>query len=308
MSKTEGKQSYFYSVYGLNIKSEIYINDLVPSQSGEDTNIILRKLNDSYLNSNLKNAVIFERQGCVVRVSKNAICYEWENLGTALVRNGNEVLIDPQDGVDSKDFSPFITGAILAILLNQRGSLVLHSSAVVINGEAVAFLGDKGAGKSTMAAYLQKRGHQFITDDLVPITFTDGKVQVAPGYPRIKLWADSVTSIGLNWESMPKIHKFIDKRSYQCFDSFSAKPVKLRQIYILDENPIIEIKEIKPAKAFIELTKHTYLGKYLQITGQTAENFQHCKAVISTIPVYSLKRPHNHSKLSKVAELIEKHS
>lgn len=306
MSKKNGRQSYFYSAYGMSIKSDIRLNDLIPTRSVEDVSINLRELNDSYLDEELKDAVVFDRPGCVVRVSKNVMCYDWEDFGTALIRNGNEVLIDPQAGVEREEFSPFITGAILAILLNQRGILVLHASAVIINGEAVAFLGDKGAGKSTLAAYLQKQGHGLISDDLAPIILGNEKVQISPGYPRIKLWADSVKSVGLDWDTLPPISKFIDKRSYHCFDGFSTKPVNLSRIYILVEGSAIEIKRLELAKAFIEITRNIYLGRYLQITRQNADYFRQCKAVVSAVPVFSLKRPHDHKTLSEVASKIEK--
>ena len=147
-----------------------------------------------------------------------------------------------------------------------------------------------------------------ITDDLVPVICDGEEVQVSPGYPRIKLWADSVKSVGLDWESLPRISKFIDKRSYQCFNNFHTNPVNLSRIYILEENPTIEIKSLKLREAFIELTKNTYLGKYLQATGQTAEYFQQCNTMISTIPVLSLKRPHDHKKLCEIATAIENYS
>lgn len=307
MSSSNGRSSYFYSVYGINIKSDIRLDDLIPALSGEDVNISLGKLNDHDLDKELKDAAVFERPGCLVRVSKNAICYDWTDLGKALIRNGNEVIINPLNGVENEEFAPFITGAVLAILLNQRSILVLHASAVEINDEVVAFLGDKGAGKSTLAAYLQRRGHNLITDDLLPVIFSKKGAIVMPGYPRIKLWADSVKSINLNWESLPKVSKFIDKRSYHCFDNFSTKPVSLNRIYILDENPKIQINRLALTHGFIELTKNTYLGKYLHITGQIAENFEQCKALISAVPIFTLKRPYNHLMLPDVAQEIEKH-
>jgi hypothetical protein len=308
MNKTNDTKYYYYSVHGLIIKSEIRLDDLIPAQPGKDIVISLKKLDKNYLETELKDAVVFDPPSCLVRVTKNAICYEWNDLGTALIRNGNEVFIDPLPGVASEEFSIFITGSILAILLNQRGILVLHAGAVVINGKAIAFLGDKGAGKSTLSACLQSRGHEFITDDLVPITFDGGLVQISPGFPRIKLRADSVKSIGLDWESLPEVHKFIDKRSYQDFDNFSTEPVNLSRIYILAENPAIEIKKLESAKAFIEITKHTYLARCLQATGQVAEHFQQCKALISAVPVYSLARPHNYNVLPEIASQIEKYA
>ncbi len=42
---------------------------------------------------------------------------------------------------------------------------VLHSSAIVVGGQAVAFIGMKGAGKTTMASQLALRGASFLAND-----------------------------------------------------------------------------------------------------------------------------------------------
>jgi hypothetical protein len=45
----------------------------------------------------------------------------------------------------------------LSLLLPDRGVLLLHADTVVIDGVAVAFLGESGAGKSTTASHLVER-------------------------------------------------------------------------------------------------------------------------------------------------------
>ena len=48
-------------------------------------------------------------------------------------------------------------GPVFAFVLRLRGAVTFHASAVRI-GDAVAFLGPQGAGKSTTAAALALRG------------------------------------------------------------------------------------------------------------------------------------------------------
>ena len=50
------------------------------------------------------------------------------------------------------------TGALLAYHLYRRGRLVLHASAVDLAGRSMAFVGNAGMGKSTMAAVMRARG------------------------------------------------------------------------------------------------------------------------------------------------------
>lgn len=72
-------------------------------------------------------------------------------------------------GSDEDMASVLITGGSLAFQLYQRGHLVLHSSAVEVDGSAWGFVGRAGMGKSTMAALLCSEGGALITDDVLRV-------------------------------------------------------------------------------------------------------------------------------------------
>src|SRR6185436_17962029 len=59
-----------------------------------------------------------------------------------------------------------VTGAVL----QQRGLLPLHASALLLGAGAIALLGPSRAGKSTLAAALARRGHPVLADDVVPVS------------------------------------------------------------------------------------------------------------------------------------------
>ena len=50
-----------------------------------------------------------------------------------------------------------------------RGNTVLHASAVAIDGKALAFVGQSGRGKSTLAALMCLDGAQLVTDDVLTV-------------------------------------------------------------------------------------------------------------------------------------------
>jgi len=62
-----------------------------------------------------------------------------------------------------------LAGTVAAYLLSVGDRLVLHASAVEVHGEAIAFVGYSGQGKTTMATILCAAGYPLVTDDLLPV-------------------------------------------------------------------------------------------------------------------------------------------
>ena len=58
-------------------------------------------------------------------------------------------------------------GSVPSWLLNLRGEPVLHASAVAVGGDALAFIGASGMGKSTLATLLCSSGASLVTDDVL---------------------------------------------------------------------------------------------------------------------------------------------
>jgi hypothetical protein len=301
------KKRYSYSAYGLNIMSDIELPDLVNSVTGCDVDISFKQFSKAEMDASLLGAVRFDRPGCVVRVAERITGYSWQGIADVLIRNGNEVIISTAPGVDDNDMAPFITGAILGNLLDQRGFLVLHGSAIATSGNGIAFLGEKGAGKSTFAAHMQKHGFPLITDDLIPVSFAEGGITTLPGFPRIRLWGDSLDSVGADPATSPKINKFVDKRSFHCGENFAIEPVTVDAIYVLTLDDDVSIELLKPSEAFIELTRNTYLNRYLHASGKHSDNFRGCEMIVRSVPIFRLRRPHDFDRLPEVASAVMDH-
>jgi hypothetical protein len=76
---------------------------------------------------------------------------------------------------------------VLPRLVAHRESLVLHAGAVSIDGRAVAFFGDTGGGKSTLAGSFHAAGYPLLTDDSLVITVEGGAPRARPTYPGLRL-------------------------------------------------------------------------------------------------------------------------
>ena len=91
----------------------------------------------------------------------------------------------------------YLLGRVMAVAAHADGALALHASAVSIDGAAIAFLGPKHVGKSTIAMALVRRGARLLTDDTLVLRFaTDGLAWATPGVQRVRLWEDSARALG----------------------------------------------------------------------------------------------------------------
>jgi hypothetical protein len=232
----------------------------------------------------------------------------WGNVAELLVCNGSEIIVDPASNTHIQLLRNFILGPALGILLYQRGRLVLHASAVVIDGRAIAFLGWKGSGKSTIAAALHARGHKVAADDLVALKM-DGvkKPMVLPGIPQLKLWPDAVKSIGENPESFPRLYIESEKRARRIDDGFSDISIPLEKIYVLDPGGKFEGESVKFRDAFIELTRHSYAQRFMASNACDRAHFAKCMRLAQSIPIYRLTRETSRSA-AEIAEWIETES
>jgi hypothetical protein len=120
-----------YTAFGMNIGSEIPLPDLQKSVSPADVEMRFGKLTDDLINEEFAGTEVFTNPGVKVRAARQAMFFDWDRLGKVLVRGGREVIVEPDADTLEEDLQPFLTGAVLAVLLHQRGSFVLHASAEV---------------------------------------------------------------------------------------------------------------------------------------------------------------------------------
>src|SRR5207245_2121597 len=122
------------------------------------------------------------------RASAGSAALYWQEVGAFQITAGREIIVEPASGVEARVLRLFLLGPALALLLVQRGLLVLHASAVEVAGRAIAFLGESGQGKSTTAAAFHACGHPVVADDVVAVQIEDGGPLIYPGLPQLNLW------------------------------------------------------------------------------------------------------------------------
>lgn len=102
------------------------------------------------------------------------------------------IRVHPSSGVPPATLRHALLDQIIPMYLGQLGRQVLHASAVELpDGQVVAFVGDSGLGKSTLAAAFAVRGAKVLTDDCLLIDEQDGNLVARGNYPGIRLLDDS---------------------------------------------------------------------------------------------------------------------
>ena len=293
---------YTYLAYGLHIYSSIELPELTSCQSATaDITIKFEKLESNPLKNNSSYYCF--------KLGNEGLYLFWHEIGTILISNGKEIIIDPIPNFEERRLRLFILGAAIGTLLHQRGYTVLHASAVAINNNAVVFTADKGRGKSTMAAALHARGHDLIADDVVAIDF-DAREQpiVYPAFPQLKLWPDAVAHLGQNPDDLPKLSNKFEKREYISKADFVKQPLKLQQIFVLGQDDEIAVKQLFPQQIILYLLRNTYVARFgATLLPRDTSQLSKLSKLVNHVSINRLVRPKSLELLSQVAETVEKY-
>jgi hypothetical protein len=222
-----------------------------------------------------------------------------------LDRQGSEVWATWPENLMIEDTATYLLGPVLGLLLRLRGVTCLHASAVAFGEKAVAFVGSEGAGKSTTAAALARRGHAILSDDVVALAERNGSYFVPPGYPYLCLWPESVESIYGSAEALPRFSANYEKRRLSLEKQelrFAERALPLGAIYILGErrgDPAPLVQEIAPQEAFLSLVANTFATNILD-SGMRAKEFE---TLGRLLPSVMIRQIHAHQDASRLQEL-----
>jgi hypothetical protein len=211
--------------------------------------------------------------------------------GTRIVvdSSGSRVWAQGADDATVEDTATYLLGPTLGFVLRLRGITCLHASAVAVSGKAIVFTGAAGAGKSTTAAAFARRGFPVVTDDVAPLRERDGRFEVVPAYPRVRLWPDSAESLFGSPDALPRITPTWDKRYLDLQQpgfTFGQEPLELAAIYVLAPRTPrgCEPEVLDPRSALMALVPETYSTRLLA-PSQRAGEFDLLARLVDRVPV-----------------------
>jgi hypothetical protein len=204
----------------------------------------------------------------------------------------------------------YLLGHFLGLVLRLRGVTCLHGSAIAVGKQAVILVGESGAGKSTTAAALARRGFPVVADDFAALTDRETQFLVQPGYPNLLLLPSSVQALWGRPDALPPPTPGWDKLSFdRAHPEFNwcEQVLPLGAVYLLGGRkpglPRPAIQPLSGAKGLLRLVADSYCGKMLDRERRAGE-FATLGRLMRLVPVRSVQPPASIDLLEGLCDAI----
>jgi hypothetical protein len=314
----------FYSAFGLSFGSNRAIPGLIASEIhiAADVEIFLG-VRPANSHAHLADELYYEsrdtdelgRPGFRIWRTADGDCLRMDYIDGVqfwIDRRGESISCTWPETLAVADAAVYLLGPVLGLVLRLRGITCLHASAVAFGDYAVGFAGRAGAGKSTTAAALGRRGHAILSDDIVAVEQRHGEFFVLPAHPYLGLWPESVEMLYGGQKKIPGFASTWDKGRLSLSDhdlQFQERALPLKAVFLLAErtsDPAAPLLETASSRdGLIELIGNSY-GTNLLEKEMRAGEFELLGGLVAKIPAWRVHPSTDRAKLSALCDLIEK--
>jgi hypothetical protein len=284
-----------YSVCGLRLRSELHL-DLPPSaEDSWDVDVLWGEdIEDSAAPPPGRPIASFIHDDVAwytATVTASGYVLRFKNCGEFFIAADLTRLEVRRDRSGEVELLPILlAGTVSAFLLALRGETVLHASAVAIGGAALAFVGQSGRGKSTIAALLCVGGAELVTDDVLTID-TGPPVTCTGGASELRL-RPSAASIG---EGRPgtTARTTADDRLALGVKTAPQRPLPLAAIVIPSPSRTssnVEFTRLEPSTALFALLSIPRVHGW-QRDDVLTRDFSTLTDVVNRVPIYEVTIP-----------------
>ncbi len=132
----------------------------------------------------------------IIQLARDAFLFTTPSGTRFHYRRGAGIAVDKAGSGSDEETDLFYHGTVYGGVAWLNGLVPLHASSVVIQGKVVAFTGDSGEGKSTLAAALARHGYSHRSDDVLLVEISGNSIVAWPDRDRIKLCSDAFAMVG----------------------------------------------------------------------------------------------------------------
>lgn len=298
---SRGRRDRTFDVLGVLVRSCVDLSPL-PEASGRPDLRVVEK-------GRLPSAGARNRsESLEIQVRDGSIDILWPGVALATLSRRGTVVVTPGPGAHPRWLRRLIVELVVPTWLLQRGSLVLHGSAVAYQGRAFGFLGFPGAGKSTLAAGLYLRGLSVVSDDILVIGLSEPRPVLRAGPPYIRLAAD----VYARWATSlpePDPSSLAEGKAEILISPAPVKVYPLQGLGVIEDGPCASIEPVPARDATMEYLRHTRAIRWLG-TLRPESHLAQCIRLASQIPMVRFIRPRDpadlDSWLDRVASLVKR--
>jgi hypothetical protein len=302
---------YRYGVYGIRLISDMLL-DLPECSELPLAEIEIREKTPEFFAAAIDGAHLERRSDWYwFATQRDGSAYvRWNQVGEFLVSpQGRKISWLRAPGASVQSFQVYLLGQALSFALVRLGFEPLHGTAVVIAGRAIAFLGDTGFGKSTLAAQFLALGATLLTDDLLLLESAQAGVFAHAGPSRIKLFPPILESVGISASPGVPMNPLTGKQILPVQNGHRGS-APLHAIYVLsapDEtlgpHEQVRIESLSGREAFLALTANTFnylLADPERLRRQVAE----ASRWIESVSIKRLVYPRSLARLPEVCRAV----
>ena len=188
----------------------------------------------------------------------------------------------------------------------QKGHLLLNGNSCIWNNQHIAFCGESGTGKSSLAAQFHKAGALFFCDEIICF---DKNNNALPGYPFLRLWNNDVEHNNFRPSFVSKLWDHAEKykvnTSKQKCNSQKNLDI-LIYLEIIDSLPSPQFQEIKGVEKFKIFTASFYHQAIISAMNLEEKFNQQAISILQTTKVIKLSRPNYKESRLDCFNLIKK--
>jgi hypothetical protein len=225
----------------------------------------------------------------------------------AVTADGNKVVAHPAPGTDEVTLEHLYINQLVPLAMSRQGRPAYHASVVTVAGGAVAFLGNTGAGKSTLAASFALRDSAFLTDDALLIEESDDGCKVVPSHPSLRLWDDSVEALvdADSPQADPISYSTKTRLLAGKALAYSEASLPLRAAFVLcgEDSPAIRVEALGGLDRYMAWINNSFLLD-IEDPELLARHFEWTHRISSAVPTFSLDYPRDYGILPDVHDVI----
>jgi hypothetical protein len=225
--------------------------------------------------------------------------------------DGKEVVAWPANDDDDATVEHLYINQMVPLALSRQGRPTFHASVVTVPGGVIAFLGQSGMGKSTLAASFALNGASFLSDVALLVEETESGCLVQPSHPSIRLWEDSVEQLVDASSSTSIPISYSTKARLLAGDAltYSAEPQRLLAAYVLESNDVsqVSIRTLAGVDRHMAWVQNSFLLD-IEDADLLKQHFDWTHRIASAIPTFALDYPRDYGILPEVRNAVQQHA